>query len=235
MKFPILLVSATFGLLITAGAATAQETSPAPAAQPALTVNIGAVSEYRFRGVSQTMNDPAVQGGADLTWGMAYAGTWASNVDFGGPKHAEVDLYGGIRPTVAGFNLDIGAIAYLYPGQASGAHEDYVEAKFAASRPIGNATLGGAVYWSPEFFGKTGDAVYYEVNVAYKVNDRWSASGALGRQDVSYAGDYTTWNAGVTFQATPKIALDLRYIDTDGHSFGTIYGSTAVASIKATF
>lgn len=233
MKSRTLLACAALGLVLCARAAAAQEA--APPAQPQLTFNIGAVSDYRFRGVSQTMDDPAIQGGADLSYGALYAGTWASNVDFGGPTHAEVDLYGGVRPSLAGFNLDIGAIAYLYPGQASGAHENYVEAKFAASRAIGPATLGAAVYWSPEFFGKSGDAVYYEANAAWKLSDRWSVSGAVGRQDVSYASDYTTWNAGVSFQATPRIALDLRYVDTDGHAFGDVYGSTAVASIKASF
>jgi uncharacterized protein (TIGR02001 family) len=228
MKPTYILAATGLAITVSTGAAAAQS-------QPQVSFNLGVTSDYRFRGVSQTANDPAVQGGADLTSGLLYAGTWASNVDFGGPTHAEVDVYAGVRPAFAGLTFDIGAIGYLYPGQASGAHEDYFEARIGASRPIGPATVGGAVAWSPAFFGGTGDAIYYELNAAYRLSPRWSASGAVGRQDVSYAGDYTTWNAGVTFQATPRIALDVRYVDTDGHAFGKPYDSAVLASLKTTF
>ena len=62
---------------------------------------LGATSDYVFRGISQTDNDPAIQGGADFGYGILYAGVWASGLDFADapPANAEVDWYGGIsRP-----------------------------------------------------------------------------------------------------------------------------------------
>ena len=134
------------------------------------------------------------------------------------------------------WTIDVGAIAYLYAGQPSGADYDYVEAKLGASRSSGPWSYGATVYVSPDFLGASEDeAVYLQGDLAYKVNDRFSVSGALGRQWVSSNFDYTTWNVGGTFALTDKLALDLRYHDTDEHGFGPIYEGRAVASLKATF
>jgi uncharacterized protein (TIGR02001 family) len=204
---------------------------------PQWAFNVAGTSDYVFRGVSQTQEAPALSAGVDLTYGSLYAGTWASNVDFGdGDTNAEIDLYGGIRPEVAGWNLDLGVIGYLYTNQPDGADYDYAEVKAAASRAFGPATLGAAVYYSPDFFGASEDeATYVEANAAISPADRWTLSGAVGRQFVSSDLDYTTWNLGAAWQMTPHLAVDVRYHDTDEHDFGDTYGARAVASLKATF
>ena len=210
----------------------------APDAGPQWAFNVAGTSDYVFRGVSQTEEDPAISGGVDVTVGSFYAGTWASNVAFpgDGDTNAEIDLYGGIRPEVAGWNLDLGVVGYLYTSQPNGADYDYVELKAAASRAIGPATVGAAVYYSPDFFGAAEDeATYVEANAAISPADKWTISGAVGRQFVSSAFDYTTWNLGAAYQLTSNLAVDVRYHDTDEHDFGDIYGSRAVASLKATF
>lgn len=198
--------------------------------------NAAVTSDYVFRGVSQTQENPAVSTGVDLTKGAFYAGAWASNVDFGDDADAEVDLYGGWRPEVAGWALDLGGVAYLYTGQPDGADYDYVELKAAASLAVGPVTLGGAAYWSPDFFGASEDeATYVEANAAVAPADRWTVSGAVGRQWVSSDLDYTTWNAGVAYALTDHLTVDVRYHDTDQHDFGEAYGARAVASLKAAF
>lgn len=203
-------LAAAVGSLALAGAAQAQDEGPS------FSFNIGATSDYVFRGFSQTDEDPAVQGGVDASYGMFYAGAWASNVDFGDSTDFEFDLYAGVKPTVGAVTLDLGVIYYGYADQPSGADYDYWEFKAAASVPAGPASLGVAVYYSPEFFGDTGDAWYYEANAAMSIPDtRFSVSGAVGRQEVDLAGDYTTWNAGVGFALTDNISLDLRYWDTN--------------------
>ena len=113
-----------------------------------VSANVAVTSDYVFRGVSQTQENPALSAGVDLTGSGFYAGGWASNVDFGDDTDAEVDLYAGYRPEVAGYALDFGVIGYLYAGQPDGADYDYVEFKAAASRAVGPATLGAAVYLS---------------------------------------------------------------------------------------
>lgn len=223
-----LALAATAASLCFAGAANAQDDSG-----PSFSFNIGANTEYVFRGISQTDEDPSVFGGVDATMGIGYAGVWVSNVDFGNGTDAEFDLYAGIKPTAGPVTFDLGVIYYGYIDQPSGSNEDYWEGKVAASVPAGPATLGAAVYYSPEFFGKTGDAWYYEVNAAVTIPDtKVSLSGALGRQDIEVGPGYTTWNAGIGYALTDHIGLDLRYWDTAKDKFGDISEGRVVGGIK---
>lgn len=224
------LAAATASLAL-AGAAQAQE------GPVSLSFNVGAATEYVFRGVSQTDEDPQVFGGVDASLGsIGYAGVWASNVDFGDGTDFEYDLYGGVRPTVGALTLDLGVIYYGYAGQPSGADWDYWEAKLGASVPAGPATVGATVYYSPDFTGNTGDAWYYELNAATSVpGTRLSVSGALGHQTIEEAGDYTTWNLGAGYALTDNLGVDVRYYDTDAHEFGKLYDSRIVGSLKLVF
>lgn len=208
--------------MIRAAAAAALATSLIGLAAPAsaqstvdVAWNVGVVSDYVFRGFSQTGEDPAIQGGVDLTSGSFYAGAWASNVDFGDDTDAEVDLYGGYRTEAGGFALDFGVIGYLYVGEPDGADYNYAEFKAAASRAVGPATFGAAVYYSPDFFGIDDEATYAEVNAAFSPADKWTISGAVGKQWLNVSDDYTTWNAGVGYALTDKVGIDVRYYDTD--------------------
>ncbi|MFC3070555.1 TorF family putative porin [Phenylobacterium soli] len=214
------------------GAAAHAEDKPV-----SVTFNVGAATDYVFRGVSQTDENAQIYGGADATLGkIGYAGVWLSNVDFNNGTSMEYDLYAGIKPTVGPVALDLGVIRYGYTNQPSGPHEDYVEWKVAGSVPAGPATIGAAVYYSDDFFGETGPATYYELNGSSPIpNTKFSVSGAVGRQIVKGPLDYTTWNLGVGYAINDHIGLDLRYWDTDEHSFGSIYDSRAVLGIKATF
>jgi uncharacterized protein (TIGR02001 family) len=90
------------------------------AADPAVSFNIGAVSDYRYRGYSQSRLQPAVQGGMDVTAGAWYLGAWASSIkwvkDGGGDSSVEVDLYGGYKGEVKdAFAYDLGVLTYVYP------------------------------------------------------------------------------------------------------------------------
>lgn len=225
-------------IMLASAAATVALSGAAMAEELKLAYNIGVTSDYVFRGVSQTQEDPAVQGGVDATYGMGYAGVWASNVDFGSKNPStEVDFYAGVKPTVGDTSLDLGVIYYSYTkdkGLTPGAYS-YLELKAAASRTFGPATLGAAVYYSPEFPGKTGHATYGELNASVPVAKKLTLSGAIGRQNIQKASDYTTWNAGLTYAINDKLSADVRYSDTDEHSFGKIYGSRVAVSLKAAF
>ena len=199
--------------------------------------NAGAATEYVFRGVSQTDEDPQVFGGVDATIGsQGYLGVWATNVDFGDGTDFEYDIYGGIRPQLGPATLDVGFIYYGYTDQPSGADWDYWEGKVGVSVPAGPATLAANVYYSPDFTGGTGDAWYYEASAAASIpNTKFTVSGGVGHQTIEEAGDYTTWNLGAGFQATDNLGFDVRYYDTDAHEFGKLYDSRFVASVKVTF
>lgn len=226
MKALRLSLLAAVGSLALAAAADAQEVS----------FNVGAATDYVYRGVSQTDEEPQVFGGVDLALGeMGYAGVWASNVDFLDSTDAEVDVYAGVAPSAGPVLMDLGVIYYGYIDAPSGADYDFWEFKAAGSVPAGPATVGAAVHYSPDFFGGVGDAFYYEVNGEYGLNDRVVVSGAVGYQQLEGPGDYATWNLGVGFALTDMIAVDLRYHDTDEHDFGDYYESRVVLGVSAGF
>lgn len=215
-----------------------------------VTGNVGAQSDYIFRGISQTDRHSSGFAGVDATWrNSLYAGAWTSNVDFSpsGDRSTdqEYDIYGGWRPHVAGFDLDVGYIRYGYMHQPRAMRETYVEWYAKASRAFGPVTLGVAAYRSPNFPGVVREATYGEFNAAWTFRDNWSLSAAYGRQQEAHATAredgtfasfvYTTWNAGVTWQFDPHVSLDLRYWNTDTHASGDIYHAHLVAGIKATF
>lgn len=225
------ILAGTALLLISATGSAAQ------AADLGVQFIAGVATDNMFRGVSQTMENPQVYGEADLSIGeIGYAGIWASNVDYGDGTDAEVDFYGGIRPTIGALNFDIGVIYATYWDQPPGAHENYWELKLAASTAVGPATVGASVNYSPEFYGKTGNAAYYEANASLPVKGTpFSFSAALGHQWVEESISYTTWNAGVSYQLNEKMLLDVRYVDTAKDKFGEISKARVVAGLKFTF
>ena len=212
--------------LLTAGTARAQSA-------PEVAWNVGLVSDYVFRGFSQTDESPALQGGVDATIGAFYVGAWASNLDFGDGTDAEVDIYGGYRGETAGFAFDAGVVGYGYVGAPDGADYGYVELKGAVSRAVGPATLGAAVYWSPDFFGLDEEATYVEASASFAPADKWTVSGALGHQSLDVNDDYATWNAGVGYALTDHVAVDIRYYDTDVD--GPLSDGRAVAGLEFLF
>jgi uncharacterized protein (TIGR02001 family) len=106
---------------ILAAAAVAALSVPA-AAFAQLAFNVGAVTDYRYRGISQTHLKPALQGGVDFAAGPFYVGAWASQIDWitdipGGDGHVEIDIYGGFKGELVKDTLsfDVGVLTYQYP------------------------------------------------------------------------------------------------------------------------
>jgi uncharacterized protein (TIGR02001 family) len=212
-------------VLALAGAASAQDFS----------FNVTATSDYVWRGVSQSDEDFAIQGGADFESGIFYAGAWASTVDFGDDTDAEIDFYLGVAPSAGGFDWDFGVTHYMYAGDPDGSDYDFTEASAAVSRAIGPATYGLKVAYSPDFFGAEDDATYLEASVAVEPAPQWSVSGAVGQQWVDSGADYLGWNVGVGYAFNDVFGLDLRYHDTNEHDWGDIFDSRVVLSLTAGF
>lgn len=230
MKVLKLALCAAAASLLTAGAASAA---------PDVAFNVGATTDYVFRGLTQNNFDPTAFGGVDVSDGQFYAGTWTSGVSW---ADAEVDLYAGYKPTLGPVSLDLGVIYYGYVNDTiSYGNAAYWEGKVAASVPVGPATVGAAVYYSPEFFGETGDATYVELNGSTTFRNA-TFSGAVGEQmlDKNYYGvdSYMTWNLGVTVPVTDKFSIDARYIGTDDDAAIAGVGAQVdkfVGTLKATF
>ncbi len=125
MNFSPIKVAATLALLAST-ASFAQTKAPEP--DYTLSYNVGAVSDYRFRGISQTNFNPAIQLGIDFAHKSGfYLGAFGSNVswvkDFNGATKGsyEVDLYGGYKGNITkDIGFDLGLITYQYPGNNSG-------------------------------------------------------------------------------------------------------------------
>lgn len=219
-------------IALCAAAATLAFGSAASAAD--VSFNVGASSDYVFRGLTQSFDTTAFAG-VDVSEGIFYGGAWASDVYF---ANAEVDLYAGVKPTVGAVSLDLGAIYY---GYVDASYDDaaYWELKAAASVPAGPATLGAAIYYSPELSGNMGDAVYYEANISAPIH-KATFSAAYGVQTLDDGlwpvDSYTTWNAGVTVPVNETFGVDVRYVGTDDDAFGAGFAvDQFVATLKATF
>jgi uncharacterized protein (TIGR02001 family) len=236
LKLSLLAAAATLTL---AGAARADDAPAAPAeTKPVVFVfNVGANTDYEFRGVSQTDNKPSIFGGVDATiFGIGYAGVWVSNVDFLNGTKLEYDIYAGVKPVVGPVTIDFGVIRYGYTSEPSGPRETYTEWKIAPSMAVGPATIGLAYFYSDQFFGETGKATYYEINGSLPIGKTpYSVSGAIGHQEVVGPLDYNTWNIGVGYAVNSHFGFDLRYWDTDEHKFGNIFKSKLVLGAKLTF
>lgn len=203
-------------------------------ADPAtVSFNVTAASDYLFRGVSQTENGAAGFVAGKVTYDDFYAGVGGENVNFHNGITGEYDLSAGWAPVYDNFNFTVGAIRYGYTNAPAHLDIDTIEVLGAISHAVGPVTAGFAVNYAPNYFGTHRDGTYYEGNLAYPVPllDGLSVSGAVGRQQVSAGGSYTTWNAGASYAFMKHLSLDLRYTDTDEHHFARTYNSHFVASL----
>lgn len=137
------------GLASLSTVAAAQEETPA---EVTITGSVALVSDYRFRGVSQSDKDPAIQGGVTLNHRSGlYGGFWASNLagwgTFGGPN-LETDIIVGYKTEVAeGASIDVGLTYYMYPGGAD--ETDFFEPYVKLSGTVGPASVTVGVAYAP--------------------------------------------------------------------------------------
>jgi len=201
--------------------------------QPQVSFDLEAASNYIFRGVSQTENNPVVFGEATVKYAQFYANAGMENVDFHNGTSAEYDFSAGWTPKLAGFTFDLGAVRYGYIDTP--AYIDTVEAKAAISHPIGPVTAGAAIFYTPNYFGTHEDGTYVEGTASFMVLARLSASGSVGHQYISAGHSYTNWTLGPGYAFNKHFSLDLRYYDTDAHALSKLYNSRVVASGRFSF
>ena len=189
-------------------------------------VNGGLMSDYVFRGLSQNDEDPSFYAGADVSYGIFYAGIWSAMVDpdFVGGASAEVDWYGGIKPKLGPAEFDLGFIVYQYPNSDFPASDgvDYVELKAGVSTEWQKLSAGVTYYYSPDYTFATGQTHVFEGTLGYSFRNVWifepSIDGTFGHltsaDSNSAQDDYSYWNAGLSL-AVEKLTLDFRYWDSD--------------------
>ena len=168
--------------------------------------NVAVYSDYIYRGISQTFEEPALQGGADWSHDSGfYAGVWGSNVNFGASnEHIEIDVYGGYGGSFGKFGYDIGFLHYFYPGVPDSENFDFFEVTPAISYDFGVASVGASVSYTPDNFGGSDDAFFYQATIEVPLPKGFTVSANVGRwnidDNVTFAlPDYTTWGVGLSY------------------------------------
>lgn len=213
-----------------------------------LEAKAGLFSDYRTRGISQTQNDPALQGSVTLAHSSGlYTGVWSSNVDFGfgSSTRQELDYYAGyfwqINDDVT---LDTSYIKYVYPRQGNFNYGEY-----HAELHAWGVLLGGN--YSDNFNGDQSMLYSYvgyttllpydtELRVRYGRNDykdpSWFSNDGASRDD------YHEWEVKLT-RTLLSLDWSVSYIDTDLSEsecasylgFKDVCSATVVASVSKTF
>lgn len=233
------------GLACLPAAASAQDAASSP-------WTIGGTAafttDYVFRGFSQTDERPATQAGITAGHDSGFAASlWGSNVDFNDGDEASVEIDGTLSYTFTAGpgKATLGGIYYAYPGADSDLNYDYAEAFAGYAVNIGGVIdLNPQIFYSPDFFAGSGDAVYATAGVSVPVKpiDGLSLVGSAGRQWISDndqfgAPDYTDWSAGLSYTASHKLGFSVKYYDTgiSGDRCSGLCSSRVVGALTLTW
>ncbi|UKE50098.1 TorF family putative porin [Xanthomonas translucens] len=185
------------------------------AAASPITGSYGVVSDYVFRGVSQTNERPAFQAGVTYTspFGM-YVGTWGSNVDVGaGDPDWEVDGFIGYNVDFSeNWNFDVMVNRYGYPGAGGSNYNELItKTKFLKTYAL-------TVAYTDDVYGLDEDSFYYALDGNWALPNEFSIGAHVGRTTYASAltqyRDYTDYNVSVGKMVGP-LALSVGYYDTD--------------------
>ena len=216
---------------ISLGAAVAAALSSGVAAAE-VTANAAVTNNYIWRGITQTSDQAAVQGGIDWSGGPGfYAGTWLSNVDFDGTATSgyEMDVYAGWGGEAGSFGYDLGVISYQYPVTPNfNFTELYVSGTFSVVTIGVNYTVdtasgnnaeetidaGGAfdegdtyVFGSLDFPTEAGDFSLYAASYMFDNSNKTYANGNT-YGDLDYVHYGASWGKGDFTFAVDKNDLD---------------------------
>jgi uncharacterized protein (TIGR02001 family) len=219
--FKLAAVSVAMSALAVAAPVMAQDEAAAEeeASGPiTITGGVTVASDYRFRGISLSDKDFAVQPTLTIKHESGlYAGIWGSNLAPNAGDDIEVDLYAGFA---GGDDLtyDIGATYYLYPGVSS---FNYVEFTGKLGAALGPVTLGSQLSYVPSQ-DNTGnqDNIYIATNAALAIPDSpVTLTGSIGMEDGAFSagGDKIDWSFGATANVS-GFTLGVSYVDTDRRS-----------------
>ncbi len=221
---------------------------------PALTVTGSAavVSDYRFRGISQTDKRFALQGGLTVTHESGfYVSTWGSSIDdyVAAGSDQELDLIAGYSKTFGAATVDVGVLYYYYPG-SGGANTDFVEPYASIKGTFGPATAKLSAAYAPKSRALSVDGgltrednLYVAGDLAASVpNTPLGVSAHLGHSFgpsyLTIGDEYTDWSIGAIYTWS-HLTFGVSYVDTDKSLYSpsgrNISKAGVVGSITASF
>lgn len=177
-------------------------------------------SEYVSKGTGKSAGDPAFQVEASYDFDPVYIGAWGSNADTSQGGDSELHAFVGAKLVAGDMKFDLRAMAKTMPGTADGVQSEWLELRAEATMPVAGNDLRLRVEYSPDNYAATEAAWWVEAQASRKLTDDWKVSAAYGLREQDGGADYRAWNAGVTWNATETLALDLRWYDTDKHERG---------------
>lgn len=231
-------LTAALSFLWLASPAAAQEQTDPPTSGPGIGISgeLNLLSDFRFRGISRSDRDPAVQGALTLfTPGGFYVGGRGTSLkDAGNLGDAQLDLYAGYGADIGlGTSIDAGVMYFAFPdGEGK---TDYFEPYASVSHQLGpvQGTVGAKYAWEQAALG--GEDMLYlfgEVEASVPLTPL-TVSAQAGHQDAGALGDYWTWSLGARASFGPLNA-GLRYVDTDLQGIPNARGGL-VASVGVRF
>ena len=227
----------------------------ATAAQAQVTGNMSLTSDYRFRGVSQTQNAPAVQGGIDYNHKSGfYVGNWNSSVSsqmYTNGSGVESDLYAGFKKDIyKGLTLDVGSYNYFYPRATNNTSTNFDTNELFAGLGYGPISVKYSQSLS-NYFGTTNskNSQYFQADVAQPltyISKNLSLLAHVGRTEVNNNSNfnYTDYNVGLGYNLQGW-DLAAKYYTNSGttSTFQTantingqrLYKDTVVVSVSKSF
>lgn len=244
----LVAASLLLGSGLAAAPAFADETDPP--ADITVTGNVVGVTDYRWRGLSYSGGDFAVQGQINVGHSSGlYVGAWSSSLEqdfFDVYGSAEVDIYAGWSGEVSsGLTADVGVTYYAYPNGTTG-NANFFEPYASLSTTVGPATakVGINYAWEQDALGGD-DNVYVFTDLGVGIPDTpISVSAHLGYTDgalspklltgVSTDGGFD-YSVGATANVTKNLSVGVSYIGVDGNSINGFSNDAVVGTVKLAF
>lgn len=216
--------------LVLGGAATLLATT-ANAADP-VAIQLGVASEYLGKGVAKSNEEPSVSGSVEVTRGGFFASVFASTAELSSGADAEILTTIGYRAEFAGTGVDVMVINRDLPGTRTGGDGNYTEYQTDISRKLGPVATRFRVNYTADGYGGTQEAWWVELQGGIALDRSTKLSAAIADRTADGGAEYVAWNLGVKRKLNDRVAVDLRYYDTDGVSqYGDAYDGRIVAAL----
>lgn len=192
-----------------------------------LTANVTLASQYRYRGLMQTNNQPAIQGGFDLAHASGfYIGNWNSSISWLDDSNSDVsapvemDFYGGYKGNlVEGLPVDLGVLQYYYPGDFPSGYTSPDTTELYAGIGYGPMSFKYSIALTNLFgFADSKYSQYFDLSGNFDTG-LWglTVNAHVGRQIARNVdnGSYTDWKLGLTKDFGDGLSVSLAYLDTN--------------------
>ena len=242
----LLAASFVVGCAMAATPAFADETDPP--ADLTVTGNVAMVTDYRFRGISLSNGDPAIQGAINVNHSSGlYAGVWGSNLeDSAVYGSVETDFYAGWTGEVSpGLTADVGLTYFVYFNGKVG-DANYFEPYVSLTKTLGpiSAKAGAAYAWKQDSLGGDDNLYLYTDWTLGVPNTPVSIAAHLGYADGAQSPKVLTldgtgggwdYSLGASYAVTSNLSASVTYVGVDGASIDSFSDDAVVASLKYSF